>query len=195
MVASLDSAFGSSLSASAPAVASSGLDGGFTIGRRAGTVSTSNKASSQQMAPPPMQAGTSITDAPGAVGAPTASAAAGGAGAAGLMGSGSSFTYPITTEEKLHTLTQELQRQKDYLEQQRLGYFDRLMSRRREVMKLIMFCLIILLAMSIHTNVKHYYRVFFDTNVVTGHKEVLIRLAYPAIILFALWNSRIFVRA
>ena len=191
MVASLDSAFGSSLTVSAASAPSmgSGNDGGggYGIGRRSGTTSTTNKG--MQQLSPPQPAQLSVADAPGAIGAP--SSGAGGGGTNGGGGGMSSYLYPITTEEKLQTLTHELTRQKEYLESQRLGYFDKLMSRRRDVMKLIMFCLIILLALSIHTNIKHYYRVFFDTNVVTGQKEVLLRLMYPAAILFALWNSRL----
>lgn len=200
MVASLDSAFGGIGGGAAPA--GSVLDGGFSIGRRSASSSGGGSGGGNSSNSPSggaMAAQKAAASAAPPLGPPQpSSAAGGGADGAGSDGGGSggisSYLYPITTEEKLHTLSQELQRQREYLEQQRVGYFDKLISRRRDLLKLVMFCLIIILALSIHGTVKHYYRVFFDTNVMTGGKELLIRIAYPLAILFAMWNTRILIR-
>jgi hypothetical protein len=102
--------------------------------------------------------------------------------------------YPLTTEERLQTLSHEIQKQKEYMEQNRVGYIDKLMSKRRDILKMIMFCLVILLALSSHMVIKHYYRSFLDTTDLTPTKEFFVRIAYPLVILFALWNSRLFIR-
>ena len=106
------------------------------------------------------------------------------------------FSHP-SPEQKIQFLSNELSRQRELLEQQRLsnvGYFDKLMARRKELLKFALFSLIILLALSIHYHVKHYYKTFFQSHVLTPPKEFGIRLIYPVVILFIVWNLRVFVR-
>ena len=106
------------------------------------------------------------------------------------------FSSP-TPEQKIQMLSMELSRQRDLMEQQRqsnVGYFDKLMSKRKDVLKFILFSLVILFALSIHHHVKHYYKAFFQTRVLTPPKEFGVRAIYPLVIIFVLWNLRVFVR-
>jgi hypothetical protein len=106
------------------------------------------------------------------------------------------FTHP-SPEQKIQMLSNELTRQRDMLEQQRMsnvGYFEKLMSRRKDLLKFMLFSLILLLAFSIHIHVKHYYKAFFQNHVLTPAKEFGVRLVYPVVVLFILWNLRVFVR-
>ena len=106
------------------------------------------------------------------------------------------FTH-TSPEQKIQMLSQELYRQRELMEHHRLsnvGYFDKLMARRKELLKFLLFSLIILLALSIHTQIKHYYKAFFQSHVLTPGKEFGIRMVYPLVVIFILWNLRVFVR-
>lgn len=107
------------------------------------------------------------------------------------------FSNHPSPEQKIQMLSHELTRQKDMLEQQRLsnvGYFEKLMAKRKDLLKFMLFSLILLFAFSIHIHVKHYYKAFFQNNVLTPAKEFGVRAVYPIVVLFILWNLRVFVR-
>jgi hypothetical protein len=186
MVASLDQAFGSMDS-----VASAGSGGG---GRASGGGDSYNKREPVSKESRP---------ALDSIKSDRAKQGGGGGGGGGDLDvpSGTSLSeripipYPITTEEKLQSLSHELQKQKEYMEQNRVGYIDKLLNKRRDILKMVMFCLVILLALSFHTVIKHYYKLYFESCVLTPTKEFFLRMVYPVVILFALWNSRLLVRA
>jgi hypothetical protein len=81
------------------------------------------------------------------------------------------------------------------IEQQKSGgYFDKLMSKKKDILRMLMFACVVLLALSVHTVVKHYYRAFFDNNVLTTWREFALRMIYPIAVVFALWNVRTFLK-
>jgi hypothetical protein len=101
----------------------------------------------------------------------------------------------LTSDQKLHLLSNELQKQKEFFEQQKgNNYVDRLLSKKKDIVKLLLISFVILLAISLHYIVDHYIKQFFEENVMSSGKEFLIRLLYPSLVLLILWNMKAFSR-
>ena len=67
------------------------------------------------------------------------------------------------------------------------SFWNRLSYKRNEVFKLIMFSLVILLAISIDRMGTFYLSKYVNENVLTDNQELIIRMAYPVIIVLILW--------
>jgi hypothetical protein len=99
----------------------------------------------------------------------------------------------LTADQKLHLLSAELSKQKEMFETQKgNNYVDKLLSKKRDIIKLLSISFVILFAISVHYMVDHYLRKYFEDNMLTSGKEFLIRCMYPALVLFALWNIKAF---
>ena len=57
-------------------------------------------------------------------------------------------------------------------------------------MKLLLLSFAFLLAMSLDQVAQHYIAEYFTTSTLSAQREVLLRLAYPALILFTLWTLK-----
>lgn len=66
-------------------------------------------------------------------------------------------------------------------------YFDRLMSKRYDVLKVVSFALIIVFAISIDRFTTFYITQYIGTAVLTATQEMLVRVSYPLIILAIIW--------
>jgi hypothetical protein len=99
----------------------------------------------------------------------------------------------LTSDQKLHMLSNELQKQKEMFEQNKSNnYVDKLLSKKRDIMKLLIISFVFLLAISLHSVVDHYLKQYFEANVMSTGKEFLLRLLYPAVVLLLLWNIKAF---
>ncbi len=67
------------------------------------------------------------------------------------------------------------------------SFFDRLSSRRIEVLKVFVFSLIILFAISMDRFFTHYLVQYISDSVLTKNQEILIRLSYPVAIILVIW--------
>jgi len=67
------------------------------------------------------------------------------------------------------------------------GFLARVTSRRFEVLKVVMFALIILFAISMDRLFTHYIFQYVSESVLTKAQELLIRAAYPIGILLVIW--------
>tara|TARA_B000000477_G_scaffold124441_1_gene132093 strand:- start:5311 stop:5763 length:453 start_codon:yes stop_codon:yes gene_type:complete len=67
------------------------------------------------------------------------------------------------------------------------SFWDRLNLKRPEVIKLAMFSLVILLAISLDRVGTFYITKYITENVLTETQELLLRLSYPVIIFLILW--------
>lgn len=74
------------------------------------------------------------------------------------------------------------------------GYFELLWARRREIVKLVVLSLVVLLAISSHSTVWHYLQDYVDLQQLEGGKELAVRLAYPAAVLVLLWHFKAFLQ-
>lgn len=67
------------------------------------------------------------------------------------------------------------------------SFFDRLSSRRLEILKVFVFSLIILFAISMDRFFTHYLAQYIADSVLTKNQEILIRLSYPVAIILIIW--------
>ena len=67
------------------------------------------------------------------------------------------------------------------------GFLSRVTARRFEVLKVVMFALIILFAISMDRLFTHYLAQYITESVLTKGQELLIRAAYPIGILLVIW--------
>lgn len=67
------------------------------------------------------------------------------------------------------------------------GFLARVTARRFEVLKVVMFALIILFAISMDRLFTHYIFQYVSESVLTKGQELLIRAAYPIGILLVIW--------
>lgn len=107
-----------------------------------------------------------------------------------------SYSTPTTQEAKIALLVNELKKQQKLTAnmQQQSSYLDKLFAKKKDVLKIIQFSLIIVLAMSIHFIIDHYLKYYIKNNDLTFERELIIRLIYPFSIIFIIWNFKTFLR-
>ncbi len=67
------------------------------------------------------------------------------------------------------------------------SFWDRMVIKRPEVVKLGLFSLVILLAIALEKVFSHYINKYLADNIFTYYQELLIRFAYPISIFLVLW--------
>lgn len=67
------------------------------------------------------------------------------------------------------------------------SFSDRMAMKRGEVIKLAMFSLVIVLAISLERIGNHYLTKYLSDNLFTDFQEVMLRLSYPVIVFIILW--------
>lgn len=70
------------------------------------------------------------------------------------------------------------------------GYFDMLGSKKKDMLKLIIIAVMILLAMSIHSFVSFWLKEYIVSSELSFRQELGVRLLYPVLVLFLLWNLK-----
>ena len=106
------------------------------------------------------------------------------------------YSTPTTQEAKIALLVNELKKQQKLTAnmQQQSSYLDKLFAKKKDVLKIIQFSLIIVLAMSIHFIIDHYLKYYIKNNDLKFERELIIRLIYPLSIIFIIWNFKTFLR-
>lgn len=72
------------------------------------------------------------------------------------------------------------------------GYFERMGMRRRDLMKLVICAVMVTLGISLHWVGSHYINEWIESSDFDAKQRLAIRVAYPAIIVFVLWNLKAF---
>lgn len=67
------------------------------------------------------------------------------------------------------------------------SFWDRMTIKRSEVVKLAVFSLVIVLAISLDRMGTHYLSKYLSDNVFTDFQEFMLRLSYPVMIFLVLW--------
>lgn len=67
------------------------------------------------------------------------------------------------------------------------SFSDRMSMKRSEVMKLAMFSLVIVLAISLERLGTHYLSKYLSDNLFTDFQEFMLRLSYPIVVFIILW--------
>ena len=103
---------------------------------------------------------------------------------------------PTNQDPRIAVLLNELKKQQKLTAnmQQQSGYLDKLFSRKKEVLRILQFSLIIVLAMSLHFVVDHYMKYYIKNNDLTFERELILRLLYPVALIFILWNMKTFMK-
>ena len=106
------------------------------------------------------------------------------------------YSTPTTQEAKIALLVNELKKQQKLTAnmQQQSSYLDKLFAKKKDVLKIVQFSLIIVLAMSIHFIIDHYLKYYIKNNDLTFERELIIRLIYPLSIIFIIWNFKTFLK-
>lgn len=103
---------------------------------------------------------------------------------------------PRYTPQQAAILAQQAQQaQQQYYPRYGPTYFEQLWSSRREISKLLMLALIVVVGLSIHGCGKHVLKHVMADREMTFNQELLIRGAYPMIMLFTAWNLRLALQA
>lgn len=103
----------------------------------------------------------------------------------------------LTADQKLHLLSSEFQKQREMFENskgQNAGYLDKLILKKKDVTKLIVFSLVILLALSLHDVISTFVKNYIEDAELTPTKAWSLRLMYPVLVLFVLWNIKTFMK-
>jgi hypothetical protein len=104
-----------------------------------------------------------------------------------------SYMPANSQEAKIAILVNELKKQQKNIQQQST-YIDKLFAKKKELLKIIQFSLIIVLAMSIHFIIDYYLKYYIKNNDLTFERELIIRLIYPISIIFIIWNLKTFLK-
>lgn len=67
------------------------------------------------------------------------------------------------------------------------SFWDKMSMKRPEVVKLAVFSLVIVLAISIDRIGTHYLTKYITDNIFTNFQEFMLRLSYPVIVVLILW--------
>lgn len=68
------------------------------------------------------------------------------------------------------------------------SYWDKMVSKKKEVMRFLQSSMIILLAISLHTVIDFVLKHYLQQYDLSYEKELLIRVLYPVAIIFIAWN-------
>lgn len=115
------------------------------------------------------------------------------------------FNKQFEQEQRISALTAELQRQNQHQYYQKMlagqtqtvaddSYWDKLISKKKDVIKFIHSGLIILFAISLHFVVDFLLKNYIQTHEISYQREVGIRVLYPLGILFVAWNVITFLK-
>jgi hypothetical protein len=67
------------------------------------------------------------------------------------------------------------------------SFFDRIASKRFEILKVFSFALIIVLAISIDRVNTYYLTQYVTNSILTSTQELLLRVSYPITVLIVIW--------
>ena len=71
------------------------------------------------------------------------------------------------------------------------SFFDRIASKRYDILKVISFALIIVLAISIDRVNTFYLTQYVTNSILTGTQELLLRISYPITVIIIIWLIKI----
>jgi hypothetical protein len=72
--------------------------------------------------------------------------------------------------------------------------FDRFVSKKKDVLKLVTMALTVLLAISSHYVMTDLIRNYIANNDLTGNQEFTTKIAYPLTVLLLIWTLKVFNR-
>ena len=110
------------------------------------------------------------------------------------------FNQYFNNEQKMVSMMNELrQRQAAAVaasssSQSSTNYFDKLASKKKDLMKFLHSAFIIIFALSVHFLLSHYFSWYLENRDVSFERELILRLLYPIGILFIAWNIMLVIK-
>jgi hypothetical protein len=95
----------------------------------------------------------------------------------------------ITMEEQVNLLKKELLKEK--FKEKNSSLLSKFISKKREMIKIFVLSLVILLALSCHYLLKHYLKLYLLENDLNFRKEFLLRFSYPLTIFIFIWIMKV----
>ena len=74
-----------------------------------------------------------------------------------------------------------------------MNYLDKMSNKKREMLKVVSYAFMVLLALAIYTIIELILKNFVVTSDLSFKQEVGARLAYPLVLLLILWNLKVFI--
>lgn len=102
----------------------------------------------------------------------------------GYSGALSSSQADADRQALFFRMQENLQMQQDM---QRSSWTDRCWQKRRDVIKLVIMALVILLALSTHSVLVFYIKTYVEEASLSDWKEFFFRVAYPTSVLLVIW--------
>ena len=104
-----------------------------------------------------------------------------------------SFPPPNNNETVIKELQLELEKQKQLnKKEQGEPLYDRFVSKKKDVFKLLCISLTVLLAISLHFVLSDLIKTYLANNDFTSNKEQMIKFMYPLSVLAVLWSMKVF---
>ena len=101
------------------------------------------------------------------------------------------------TKQKINELQNQLKRQKELnviMQKDVASIYDRFVSKKKDVLKLLNVSLTVLLAISIHYVMSDLLKGYIMNNDFSSNKEMLIKFSYPLVIFILMWSMKVFNR-
>ena len=98
-------------------------------------------------------------------------------------------------QNQLSQLQEELRLQKHKTQSYKttdVNLIDRFVSKKKDVIKLVLISLTIVLAFSLHYVIHDALKAYLMNNILTPSQELMTKLAYPVTILLVIWTIKVF---
>ena len=98
-------------------------------------------------------------------------------------------------QNQLSQLQEELRLQKQKTQSNKtndVNLIDRFVSKKKDVIKLVLISLTIVLAFSLHYVIHDALKAYLMNNILTPSQELMTKLAYPVTILLVIWTIKVF---
>lgn len=98
-------------------------------------------------------------------------------------------------QNQLSQLQEELRLQKQKTQSYKttdVNLIDRFVSKKKDVIKLVLISLTIVLAFSLHYVIHDALKAYLMNSILTPSQELMTKLAYPVTILLVIWTIKVF---
>lgn len=81
-----------------------------------------------------------------------------------------------------------------YIKEENQSYIDKLLNKKKDLIKILLYTFIIVLALSIHYLIDYYLNQYISNNNFSMERLLFVKLLYPIVIIFIIWNLKIFIK-
>lgn len=102
-------------------------------------------------------------------------------------------TYDIQREKILYPRQNNMfiNQKPEIIYKQEESYISKLISKKKDLLKIIQLSLIITLGLSIYYFVSYYVDLYINTNDFSADRQFIIRILFPISLIIIIWNMRL----